>query len=114
MTADHGSTPHFDISGGFRIKVSTMEARLAERFGEGVVDKVRPTQIYLHVDQLEENGFTVEDVSEYLLDYTKEEGRAEGQDVPADQLDDPVFEAAFPGEAMRSFECLPEARAEGQ
>jgi predicted AlkP superfamily pyrophosphatase or phosphodiesterase len=111
VTADHGHVPDPAVSGGFSIKSTTLESQLNARFGAGAVDKIRPTQIYMHMDVLANGGFTLDDVSSFLLGVTKGDNRPPPQVVPADQAHDPVFDAAFPGADLTSLPCLPEARA---
>jgi hypothetical protein len=58
---------------------------------------------------LRANGFTDEDVSRYLLGYTKRDGLIPGLSVSESELDDTVFAAAFPASLFSSLPCLPEA-----
>lgn len=110
VTADHGATPEASVSGAFNIKVREMEARLVETFGEGVFQKIRPTQVYLDHDVLAAGGHTVEDVALYLQRYTQGQAAANPDEVPPAKLDDRVFAAAFPGTMFPLLSCLPEAR----
>jgi Type I phosphodiesterase / nucleotide pyrophosphatase len=114
LTADHGITPAAETTGAFIIDPAIMEQDLVAQFdGDGddrsVVRKVRVTQAWLDEAELEENGHTLDDVARFLMAYTKAENAADPSTVPADQVDDPVFAAAFPGRALESpdLDCLP-------
>ena len=68
LTADHGAMPRPEDSGGFPISTAPIEAGINERFDTDdddvpVVDLVQPTQVFLNVDELQENGASVEDVA---------------------------------------------------
>jgi hypothetical protein len=69
---------------------------------------VRPSQIYLNEEVLASSGYTPEEISRFLVDYTHAQGTL---DVPAAEGSERVFSAAFPISLMQNLECLPEARA---
>jgi hypothetical protein len=114
LTADHGAMPDPDVSGGFQISTAPIEAGINERFDTDgddtpVVDLVQPSQVFLNVDELEQNGFTVGDVARYIMTLTQATTAGPGQTVDPATANDTVFQAAFPSALMQDLPCLPEA-----
>ncbi|HEU4527487.1 MAG TPA: alkaline phosphatase family protein [Actinomycetota bacterium] len=115
VTADHGTQRDPDESGAFMIDINKLEAGLVDTFDDdddvAVVQKVRPTEIWLDRDELAENGFTLAQVSQWFLDLTQQD-TYKNQNVPQPgQEDDTVFAAAMPSSILSALPCLPEARA---
>jgi hypothetical protein len=74
-----------------------------------VVDLVKQTEAFINEDELAEHGFTLEEMSAYLMNLTQEQMAIEGEPIP-----DPnkkVFQAAFPSEIMNDLPCLEAALA---
>jgi predicted AlkP superfamily pyrophosphatase or phosphodiesterase len=116
LTADHGSIPDPKVSGAFQVSTTPIAAGINQTFDHDgdathIVELIQPTQIFLDVDELQQNGYTVSQVAEWVMALTKGQTAQPGVSVPADQADDPVFQAAFPSSIMRALPCLPEARA---
>jgi Type I phosphodiesterase / nucleotide pyrophosphatase len=111
LTADHGSTPLPETTGGIPINNFELQDDLNETFAGGaddpIVEDVRPTQGWLRVKELTERGYTLDDVARFLMNYTVEQNTEEGQAFAADP-DERVFSAAFPGPALEQLPCLPE------
>ena len=60
---------------------------------------------------LASSGFTPEEISKFLLDYTHAQGTLDdAPPPPADEASERVFSAAFPITLMEHLDCLPEAR----
>jgi hypothetical protein len=115
ITADHGAMPRPEDSGGFQISTAPIEAGIDAEFDTDgddvpVVDLVQPTQVFLNVDELEQNGFTVADVARYVMTLTQQQTAGGGTTVNPATASDPVFQAAFPSDLMPELPCLPEAR----
>jgi hypothetical protein len=115
VTADHGAMPLPEDSGGFQVSTAPIEAGINERFDTDgddvpVVDLVQPTQVFLNVDELTDNGFTVADVARYVMTLTQAQTAGGGTTVNPATANDPVFQAAFPSDMMPALPCLPEAR----
>jgi len=114
VTADHGTQRDPEVSGAFMIDIRKLGSGLAETFdadGDGVplVQRVRPSQIWLDRDELAENGFTLEQVSRWFLSLTQEQ-TFKNQNVPEPGHEgDPVFAAALPSSILSRLPCLPEA-----
>lgn len=114
LTADHGSIPDPDVSGAFAIPSTPLVAGINATFDTDgddtkIVELVQPTQIFVNEAELEQNGFMLDDVAEWIMGLTK--GDVSPVALPPDQADDPIFQAAFPSSIMSSLPCLPEARA---
>jgi len=76
-----------------------------------LVQKVRPTEIWLDREELAENGHTLEQVSQWFLDLTQED-TYKNQNLPEPgREDETVFAAALPSSILSRLPCLPEARA---
>jgi hypothetical protein len=73
------------------------------------VELVQPSQVFLNVDELEQNGFTVGDVARYVMTLTQAQTAVPNETVDPATANDKVFEAAFPSPLMQDLPCLPEA-----
>ncbi len=118
LTADHGAMPDPAVSGGFQIQTPPIQAGINEHFdtdGDNtpVVELVQPSQVFLNVPELEQNGFTVADVARYVMTLTQAQTASPTQTVDPATANDPVFQAAFPSDLMQNLPCLPEANAAG-
>jgi hypothetical protein len=115
LTADHGAIPNPKVSGGFQISTTPIGSGLNAAFDTDgddvpVVQLIQPTQIYVNLAELRQNGGTLDDMARWIMDRTKGDTAGTGVVVPADQQNDKVFEAAFPSDLMNHLSCLPEAR----
>ena len=115
LTSDHGSIPDPEVSGAFAISAQPIVNGINATFdADGdetkIVQLVQPTQIFVDEAELQENGYTLEDVAGWVMGLTKADTAQPGTTVPPDEADDLVFEAAFPSSIMSSLPCLPEAR----
>ena len=114
VTADHGAQYDPKISGAFQVTPGQLQQDLEAAFpsstDRSVFQAVRTSQIYVNEDAMRASGYTFEQIAQFVLDYTKEQGATDASTVPADQLDDRVFSAALPIDVLPRLECLPEAR----
>jgi hypothetical protein len=115
LTADHGSMISPRVSGGVQLSSAPIVTGIDRAFdhdgdSEHIVQLVQPTQVFIDVPELRQNGFTLAQVSEWILRLTRGETTGAGVYVPPAHADDPVFQAAFPSAMMRDLPCLPEAR----
>ncbi len=114
LTADHGAQFDPQVSGAFQVTPTHLEQDLNEAFpsstDQSVFQAVRTSQIYVNETTMEASGYTFEEISRFVLDYTKAQGATDPATVPADQRDDRVFSAAFPIDLLPTLTCLPEAR----
>jgi hypothetical protein len=113
LTADHGAQFDPEVSGAFQVTPGQLgqdlEAAFPSSTGQSVFQAVRTSQIYVNEPAMRASGYTFEDIAQFVLDYTKEQGAPDPSSVPADQLDDRVFAAAFPIDVLPRLRCLPEA-----
>ncbi|MBI2238567.1 MAG: hypothetical protein HYU54_08600, partial [Actinobacteria bacterium] len=72
---------------------------------------VQPTQIFVNTDELRQNGYTLAQVSEWIMGLTQAQTAGAGVTVDPATANDRVFQAVFPSSIMRDLACLPEARA---
>jgi hypothetical protein len=114
VTADHGAMISPKVSGGIQLSSTPIVAGINRVFGtpggEPIVELVQPTEIFINVPQLRKNGYTLAQVSEWIMGLTRAQTAGAGVYVPPDHANDKMFEAAFPSAMMRSLPCLPEAR----
>ncbi len=114
VTADHGTQRDPDTSGAFMIDIRKLESGLTETFdadddGVPLVQRVRPTEIWLDREELAENGSTLVEVSRWLLGLTQEQ-TYKNQNLPQPGHEQaPVFAAALPSSILGKLPCLPEA-----
>ncbi|MGH2590297.1 MAG: alkaline phosphatase family protein, partial [Actinomycetota bacterium] len=110
LTADHGTQRDPEESGAFMIDIAKLESGLADRFDDGddvpLVQRVRPTEIWLDTDELRQNGFTLTQVSQWLLGLPQAE-TFKSQNVPEPGREgDTVFAAVLPSSILASLPCL--------
>jgi Type I phosphodiesterase / nucleotide pyrophosphatase len=115
LTADHGSIPDPKVSGAFQISTAALQNGINTTFDTDgdetkIVELIQPTQIFVDEEELRQNGYTLADVSDWIMGLTKGQTHLPTVSVPADQVADPVFQAAFPSRIMDHLPCLPEAR----
>jgi hypothetical protein len=63
--------------------------------------------MHIDVEELAEEGATLEDVSAFIMTLRKRDVFSEQWPGPADELDDPAFEAAFPSSMLETLPCVP-------
>jgi hypothetical protein len=113
VTADHGSTPPRTETGAFLIDRTRLLEDIQRRFDPDdddrrVVDAPRITQFWINRAELEQNGYTMEDVAGFVLAYTKGDNALDPSKIPEDRRDDLLFSAAFPGALLESgLPCRP-------
>jgi predicted AlkP superfamily pyrophosphatase or phosphodiesterase len=72
ITADHGHTAHPDVTGGFRVKIRTMEELFVDLFDdEETVQRVRTSWMFVDRDRLAERGATLDDLAAFVNDMTE-------------------------------------------
>jgi hypothetical protein len=115
VTADHGSMISPKVSGGFQISSTPIAAGINRTFDHDgdathIVQLVQPTQIFIDTEELSQNGYTLGQVSQWIMGLTQAQTAGAGIAVDPVTANDTVFQAAFPSEIMSSSPCLPEAR----
>jgi type I phosphodiesterase/nucleotide pyrophosphatase len=113
VTADHGHQFDPSVSGAFQVTPSSLEADLNAEFDDGdgapAVQRVRTSQVYMDADEMKDAGATLDEVSRFIVNYTKAQASNDPSSLPASAQDDRVFSAAFPSEILGELQCLPEA-----
>jgi hypothetical protein len=110
VTADHGHQYSTQVSGGYAVSPGQLQLDLNAHFdtndnGVSAIRDVRDTQIFVNESELAKNGYSLEDVSKWILSYTEGQANPPGQTAP-----DPshqVFQAAFPASMLRTLPCMP-------
>ncbi|MGE5459499.1 MAG: alkaline phosphatase family protein [Solirubrobacterales bacterium] len=116
LTADHGAQFDPKVSGAFQVTPGQLQQDLEAAFPSATSDPVfvavRTSQIYLNEDAMRASGYTVDQISQFLLEYTKGQGAPGGPStVPEAERDDRFFSAVIPTAMLPDLKCLPEARA---
>ena len=114
VTADHGAVPSPSVSGAFQISSGALATQIRERFDDAdaipLLQGVYQTGIFVNTDELRQNGYSLDDVARFIMTLTEGQTAGTGVVVPPDEQNDPVFQAAYPSDIMRTLPCLPEAR----
>jgi hypothetical protein len=112
-TADHGAQFDPEVSGAFQVTPGHLQSDLLAAFPSKtdtpVIQLTRNAYIYVNESPMKASGYTLEEISQFILDYTKEQGAANPSTVPAAERNDRVFSAAFPSSILTNLRCLPEA-----
>jgi predicted AlkP superfamily pyrophosphatase or phosphodiesterase len=114
VVADHGTQNDPRVSGAFEIDLNALEAGLAAAFdadgdARSLVQKIRPTEIWLDAAELRDNGVGVLQVAGWLSRLTQAD-TAKPNRTPTDPSAR-VFSAVVPSRILSQLPCLPEARA---
>jgi len=111
VTSDHGHTPDPDVSGATAIAPGRVADVVNAAFNDGddaeVVTFTQPTMMHIDVEELADSGGTLEDVSRFILTLRKRDVLSDQWPGPADEYDDPAFEAAFPSTMLETLPCVP-------
>jgi hypothetical protein len=115
LTADHGAIPKPSISGAFQISTAPIASGINTMFDHDgdathIVDLVQPSGIFINTEELKQNGYTLDDVSQWVLSLTEGQAKGIGVTVPPGDQSKTVFDAVFPSDLMSKLPCLPEAR----
>lgn len=117
LAADHGTQNDPDATGAFMIDADKLRAGLAEAFDDDdeipLVQKLRPSQIWIDRDELREGGATLLDVSTWLLGLTRADTFMSSAPPAPDEQDLPAFAAVLPSAAVANLPCLPADAASG-
>ncbi len=107
ISADHGQQPVPEVTGGWRINSAELGADIKERFGEDVVTKVTPVDVYVDLEVVAEEDVDIDEIASFLGTYTI------GDNVPAEQpgadrvpearLEETVFAGVFSTDYLSSL-----------
>jgi hypothetical protein len=110
LTADHGMQRDPEVTGAFLIDIERLSAAVESAFGgtefRPVIIKARPTQMWLDEQLLEREGYTVEQVAEFIAGLTQSEVAGATGTQPG-EADAPAFQAVFPTSTIERLPCLP-------
>ncbi|MEX0990340.1 MAG: alkaline phosphatase family protein [Actinomycetota bacterium] len=113
LTSDHGTNQDPAKTGAFQISIDQLETLVIEEFDDDddvpVMLRMRPTQVWLDVAELEQNGHTIEEVAARIDALTQAE-TVKPTLAPAPEPGERVFSAAFPSSILFELPCLPGAR----
>lgn len=112
VTADHGHTPDPDVSGANVISPTKLADVVNAAFdldGDDVpvVEYTQPTEMFIDRDELTEQGYTLNDVSAFLMELTFADVGSPTWPVPDEGLDDRALMAAYPSELLDTLSCVP-------
>ncbi|MFN2544342.1 MAG: alkaline phosphatase family protein [Actinomycetota bacterium] len=116
VTADHGDMPNPEVTRAFRGSTAALKGYVNRVFDHDsdqvpVLQNLQPTHIFVNVEELEQNGFTLGQLSEYIAGLTKSQLAASDSIIQPGEENDRVFDAVFPSNIMKTLPCLPEARS---
>lgn len=113
-TADHGAQFDPKVSGAIQVTPGQLQSDLPAAFpsetNTPVSQLVRNACIFVNEGAMKMSGYALEGISQFIFDYTKEQGAANPSTVSEAERGDRVFAAAFPSSVLPSLRCPPEAR----
>ena len=116
MTADHGQGPDPRTTGAWPIGMEEFQRDIARAVGINDPGELyqgqRPTGIWFNPRTIARSGIALEDVADYILDYTIGDNLIGNQQAPAayrDRLDEPLFAAAMPTNRLDAVTACSEA-----
>jgi hypothetical protein len=71
-----------------------------------IVEFTQPTNMFVDLDEMEQNGATLEEISAYLLTVKKGEVGGEEYPVAPEVADEPAFLAVYPADMLEDLPCL--------
>ena len=101
VTADHGTMPFPEQTGGWAIRGSELRVDLNRAFpveGTPLFEKITSAGVYLNDEVLEPSGVDLREVGRWLLNYTAEDNLIGDNEIPdyyRAQTDAPLFDAVF-------------------
>jgi hypothetical protein len=111
LTADHGHTPDPNVSGATVISPGAVADVVQAEFDTDgddsrIVEFTQPTNMFVDIDEMEQNGATLEEISGFLLSVTKGEVGGEQYPVAPEVADEPAFLAVYPADMLEQLPCL--------
>jgi predicted AlkP superfamily pyrophosphatase or phosphodiesterase len=108
ISADHGQQPLPDLFGGWRINNVELQKDIDRRFGDGLVLKVTPVDIYFNLDKVRDDDVSLDDIARFIGSYTLADNIPDGipgaDRVPESRLDETLFAGAFSGRYIESLD----------
>lgn len=111
LVADHGSTPKPATTGAIPIEYFELHRDLLAEFdGDGdedlAVQSLRITQAWIDQAELAEGDHTVEEMADWLMDYTWGENALDPSVIPEGREGEKLFDAAFPADVVEGLPCI--------
>jgi arylsulfatase A-like enzyme len=106
LTADHGQAPDPRAVGAWPIRMQVLTKDLAARWRvaeDDLLQDERPVGLWLDAATLDATGISKGDVANWLIDYRLEDNVPVTEKLSGDyarRAREPVFSAAFPGDAL--------------
>jgi hypothetical protein len=111
LTADHGATPLASQTGAYAIDQNALTDDVnaaLDTDGDAVpvLTSFRVTQLWMNVPELQQNGHSLGDVADFLMEYTASDNAADPAALSPELRNERLFAAAFPGEVLDHLPCL--------
>ena len=112
LTADHGAQYPADVIGGIpidpnRMRTSSTTSSTMTTTASSSSRSIRPTQTWVDPAELEDNGFTLDEIAAVHRGADRGPGRQDGlRRSHPNQEDDLVYETAFPSRILEQMPCL--------
>ena len=71
-----------------------------------IVEFTQPTHVFVDLEEMRDNGATLEEIAAFLLTVTKGDVQGGQFPVSADVADDPAFLAVYPSAMLDHLPCL--------
>jgi hypothetical protein len=111
LTADHGLTPHRSRTGAVfmvpRVLGEDIRAVFDDQDERKVLETTRPTQMWIDIEELKSNGFTLADVARYISRYTRGQYEDDPGSLSESERRERLFSLAIPGRMLERLPCLP-------
>jgi hypothetical protein len=110
LTADHGSTPAPETTGATVIDEVRLVEAIRGRFDtdgddRSVLEALSPSQAWLDLDEVAEEGLTVAEVASFIAGYDAGDNAPDPGALPPDRRDDRLFAGAFPSRLLQRPGC---------
>ncbi len=117
VTADHGQTPLPETTGAWPIFMTEVERDIGRRFDmdpKQVLQRTRPGHFWLNPNVVEQGDVTADKLADFLTSYRLNDNvspeRTPVPDIYEGRLNERVFSAAFPSDAMEEvWDCVRQA-----
>ena len=106
VTADHGQQPDAPDINGFSINPKELQQDLEAEFGP-VVETIRPTEVFLNHEAVENQETSVEEIARWLASYDLA-ANVSGGNAYTGRFDpsDPILSLAVPSHALDEASCV--------
>ena len=113
LTADHGQTPYPEESGGWPVAGGQLKDDVNDEFdrtdnGVDLVDRVVSAGLYVRPDELEDGGWSIAEIADWVAGYSARENLLPGQSLPEGwegRGSEPLFDAVLVGRNLAGRSC---------